>query len=797
MTNRRSQVLRASVALALGASAWVGSAAVAQTSAVLEEIVVTAQRRTENLQQVPVAVSAMSSQQLLNAGVQSFSDMEHLTPSLTVSESPAARYLNIRGVGIGVSTPFQAAGVPLHLDGMYIPRSEQYLSEAYFDLDSIQILRGPQGTFAGQNSTGGAIFIVSKQPEIGDFNASIQQLVGNYNWYQTQGFMNMPISENTAARIAVNTETRNGFNKNHGPGGYGLGLTPQVLQNDGWDRGELNRTSLRAIFRYMPSDDVDIRLRYDWIRDHTNGSESIRTIPGTYNNPDLIPNIREYYNDFPSYSKTDLHRVMLNTSWQLSKNLQLKTVTGYQYSISNSASDTDGTSPYQPSVAGIPNPPSTQTFGVVYQTDTYAFQEFDLLSTSDSPLQWVAGIVGLVQKTPIKNLANIGYVAQATTPPIWDYNLVTSGSWLFYNQRHNSYAAFGEITYNFSDQWQVIVGGRYTYDSTTLDNTSAIYSAAVPNGISNSCPIPIGKPPGPCYLFAYSNFDAPTGRVAVNWKPNTDTTVYFTVGEGFKPGSYQTQFTLQSQGKQPQYNQEEILNFELGAKTTVLDGHLRINGDVYYEKYNNYQAQFAIAGAPIPRSIPMQDSTIKGVELQLQALVGAATFELNGGYNKTEITTGAKETVTIPACTFYGISGPPGTPPPPTCSPAQTLLPDVNFVGYPLNFAPKLTYNAAVEYAFDLGDSGTLTPRLQYSHTDEQWARLFHASQDYVPARSLLDFRLTYRAPEHWRVEGFVTNVTDELYVAGVIAGTSQPDASSLALGAPRQFGVRIQYNYK
>ena len=169
---KRSVVPGASGVVATLALVFMDGAALAQpvTDDVLEEVVISGQRRSESLQTVPVAVSALGSEQLLQSGVQTFSDLQALTPSLAISDGPGGRYLNIRGVGIGVGTPFQSAGVPLHLDGMYVTRSEFFIREAYFDLERAEVYRGPQGTFAGQNSTGGAIFLAANQPSLDGFS---------------------------------------------------------------------------------------------------------------------------------------------------------------------------------------------------------------------------------------------------------------------------------------------------------------------------------------------------------------------------------------------------------------------------------------------------------------------------------------------------------------------------------------------------------------------------------------------------------------------------------------------------
>lgn len=793
-------------AVALANAALAQPAEESSTASGLEEVVVTAQRRSESLQDVPVAVSALSGAELQNAGVQTFTDLQALTPSLAIADGPGGRYLNIRGIGIGVGTPFQSAGVPLHLDGMYVTRSEFFIRDAYFDLQSLELYRGPQGTFAGQNSTGGAIFLTSNQPDFDGFGGSVQQTIGNYQWYQTQGFVNLPISDVWAARVAFNWERRDSFTNNRGRGGSGVGAVPSL--QDTYDPGNLNRRSLRAILRYQPSENLDVRLRYDFVNDDNDGDANQRAIEGSFNNPEALPSPRSINYDFPTYGKVTIHRGIANVKWQVTDGVQFKSVTGAQFLESLAGIDTDGTSPYvdyQPLTPGIQL--NAQSWGVTRIRNDSFLQEFDLLSTSDGPLQWVVGAVGLTEHTPLFNTAGNYAVGNCTLPatasnpnplPCTSFDILTTtgagpGNYLDYRQQHQSVAAFGEITYDFSDQLRFIVGGRYTYDKIELKHGSRALSALPPHAPLTICG-------GSCAdLFGVGEFEEPTGRIALNWFPggNKDTTLYATVNRGFKPGGFQSALTLGQPVPGPQGHppyKAEILNaYETGVKTLLFDGHVRTNLTGFFYDYQDWQASFRVPGQNIPRSQNMPEVEAYGGELEVQAAFGGLRLALNAGYTHSEVTKGPASPLVIPANTIANCvpigAGCPGAP---------TPIPLVTFdpVGLPLNYAPEWTYNASIEYDFAVGDA-TLTPRLQYSFIDDQWVGLYHVSQDFFPGHDLLDFRLAYRTGDHWRVEGFVTNVTDELYVSGVASGpTATPYISSLALGAPRQFGARIEYHF-
>ena len=618
---RKSHLLRSTALVATSAAALIGmggsafaadqatSGAAAAAPSNVAEIVVTAGRRSEALQKVPVAVAAVSAAQIETAGVQNFNDLAALTPALSVITGIGGNnFINIRGVGIGVSTPFQSAGVPMMSDGLYIPHSEAFLRDAYFDLDHVEVYRGPQGTFAGQNSTGGAIFLVSKQPDFNGFNGSIQQLVGDYAWFQTQAAVNMPINDQWAARVAVDSETRDGFTSNlgAGSGGTAQGNTSRTL-------GNLDNLSVRAILRYKPNDNIDIRLRYDYLRSADNGAAAVRSpTPGTFNNPGDIATPRQVYNDFPGADLNVINRVTLNADWHINNDIELKSITGFQRFYANGLADSDASSPYQPACLTAAGAPivCAQTYASTLNTDTYWNQEFDLVSTGAGPLQWVVGVTALHQDTPIHNYSasycfdpNVLAASTAMGAPVatnacnaglyagypgaYAVSNTSPGSKLDYLQSDHSEAAFGEIKYNFTDKWQLIVGGRITayeiqlnpgsavsYNGGSYYNSNPLINAAYlanyagyggPAGVApftlpgghttlQSCGnIPGTTNPNLCLLQAQASYTDPTGRVVLNWTPDSTSTVYASVSKGFKQGGYVTQYTVTSPGPQTPY----------------------------------------------------------------------------------------------------------------------------------------------------------------------------------------------------------------------------------------------------
>ena len=811
------------LAQSTGAAAAAASPA-AQGADVLEEVIVTATRRSEDTQTAPVAVSALSGADLEQAGVQNFADLQHITPGLTVQQAPGGfNFINIRGVGVGVATPFQSAGVPLMVDGMYLPHSENFILSEYFDMDHVEVYRGPQGTFAGQNSTGGAIFVTANQPVLGSYGAYIQQLVGNHQWYQTQAEVNLPIADAWAARIAINAEKRDGFTTNLGPEGSS-GIAP--AQGQFFNPGNLDRLDLRAILRYRPGDNLDIRLRFDEVNERDNGPADVPdgnvaanytagggAEQGSFNSVRDITHPYTVSYDYPQDRNLRTTRTTLNVDWHLNSAMELKSITGYQYYFYITDQDGDYGSPFS---TALNDTGATQTAVHNSTRDTYYTQEVDLVSTYDSPLQWVVGADVLKQITPVHTTVDVyGYGPQPGPPfPIPGLTAAPygpaspfGGIVLNYYQQDQSYAGFGELNYKINDQFQITAGGRYTYYKVSVDPPSDITGVTAPFATVASClagpgptgpgyPIPYSGPTGTgglCNISATAPYQEPTGRLVFNWLFAPESTAYVSASHGFKQGAYVTQFD-QGPGQHPGYKAERINDYEIGAKTTSFDKHLRFNVDAYYEDYRNYQTPFSVPSGAVPLTLNTDDARLYGAEMQMDLVLGGFKAALNASYTQSWI---SKDTTPayvqpkyygpfdpVPAsaftCTILGISTP-------RC---------MTFTGEGMIYSPKYTANASVAYDFRAG-GGTLTPYAVLSYVDSQWATLFHASQDFIPSSSQLDLRVAYTAPEHWRVEGFVTNATARINVLGVASGPSAaPYAGSVQIGNPRQFGVRIAYSY-
>lgn len=248
-SHRSSAAIALAIATALGHSAHAQDTDGNAARSALEEVVVTAERREVNLQDVPTSATVLSAGALENLGVGNILDMQQFAPSVAINTYNRSTYINIRGVGIAQSAPTSNPGVAYYVDGVFIPH-EQIISQSFFDLESIEVLRGPQGTLTGQNSTGGAVYVRTPTPSFDGFSGYVDQTIADYDWYRTVGAVNVPLGDKVAVRVAGTYDTRGSYTDNIGPSASEPG------------NGDLS--AARVSLLYRPTDAISFDLRYEY-----------------------------------------------------------------------------------------------------------------------------------------------------------------------------------------------------------------------------------------------------------------------------------------------------------------------------------------------------------------------------------------------------------------------------------------------------------------------------------------------------------------------------------------------------
>jgi len=731
----RQRIASACVAGALGAGAWASpGAAEAETATAgvagseetggLAEIVVTAERRTEDLQKVPISATVLGAKELKEEGVLGIQDLQSQTPGLSIQAAASSEtFINIRGVGIQQTSPTSSNGVAFYVDGMYVPSLIDTV-DAFYDLANVEVLRGPQGTLVGSNSDGGAIFVNSVQPTFDKVKGYVEQTLGNYQDRRTEGAVNLPLSDMFAARIAFVYETRNSFTTNLGPE-----PPPGIIPSAQNQPGNVDFEAVRLQLTFKPNDDFQATLRFEPYQSRNDNyalKPDMAAISPTSTSYDPYaasiqnrPFVIDY--DAQQYQNITGERIGLTGVWHVTDAVELKSVTNYQDGTMSDLTDMDeGTAP---SNIYLVRKASFNTFT----------QELNVLSTAAGAFQWVAGAYYLSTVQPLA-LSFVNF----PQPPF------------SVSAQHQNEAVFASGTYQFSPQWSVTLGGRYSHDSLPYTEISP----------------PIGKTP--------LTESKPTGTLKVNFQVTPETLTYVSVATGYKAGGNNLQvppfFTP------PPVPAETNVVEEVGLKTTLFDNHLRFDGDVFNSKYSHYQLQEAN-----PQGLPLTqgpgDADIYGMEAEFTGAFNALQFNLGTSYMHGTVS--SDFTYTLPTGTPVTIGK-----------------------GTEIPFAPKWLANAGVQYTIPTA-GGTVTPRAQVHYQASQFTNIENQISfenanlaDVLPARTTADFRLTYAAPQNWDLEAYVLNFTNRTYITEINPSPIGVTAPGLLYGAPRQFGGRFTYRF-
>jgi iron complex outermembrane recepter protein len=695
------------------------------------DIVVTAQRRSENIQNVATAITALSGDSLAESGVSVQRDLQSAAPAITITKAGVTESVNIRGIGLSSGSPNVANGVATYVDGLFQPPIAQGVE--LYDIQNIEILRGPQGTLVGSNSTGGAVFINTKRPELGKLGGIINLEYGSYNNLKGDGAINVPVGDNFAFRFATDQHTRDSYYTDIGTAKN----TP--------DRLSEHNERLSALYK---SNGLSVYWKGELTHRDT-GGYAYQPIPFTqFNNPGAlgatgVPYVIKF--DSKTANVERAFNTALEIKYETAGGLVIRSLTGYQNKRIFNTYDLDGSSLLGP--VGIPEYQDQSVRERVYT------QEINIISPTNGAFNYVLG--GYYQHNLIDVLLHITGTAPFQIIPTIDTN-------------KTNYAFFAQGNYKLSDQFEIQAGLRYNHFKVV--GGGAVFGTGI--GTFGPPPLPITIVLAP-QTGTYSD-DAITGKLSLNYKPNDNNLIYVFAARGYKPGG------LNPPGAT--FNQETVWDFEIGWKSTFLDKHIRTQLGAFYNSYKNFQidAIKPISGTNAVINVP-GTSTIKGFEAQIQAKFGGLTFNASAAYVDSKLGTvsivnrwipGA--TASLPLCTGMAVF--------PSCFnyPAAAVIGG----GGPNLLSPSWTWNASLSYKFDLGEDVSIEPRINYSNVSSQQAYLTYAPQDLIAGRSLVsaNIALTY---QKYKLEAYANNLTKEYYVTG-ITGTNQ------FFGAPREFGIRF-----
>jgi iron complex outermembrane receptor protein len=702
----------------------------ATDSSQLAEVVVTAERRSTNLQITPVAATVLSGEDLLNRSVNTIDQLQFTTPSLTVNDFGQGNMFNIRGIGKGESNVQTPSGVVTYRDGT--PIIGTFLqNEPYYDIASIEVLRGPQGTFAGANATGGAVFITEANPNFNGISGYAQAQYGNFNDRLLQGAINLPIGNTFAARIAFNEERRNTFWDLSGP-----------FTNE---PGKLASNDVRVSLLWVPVDALKVLFKTDYnYIDNGGYPAKPYTLPGS---------LFDVSTDVNAYGFEEFTRSVLDISYTFANDVQLRSVTGYQHARAAQNVDLDGTN------RGFA---TSATFSDYGKFRTYS-EELNLLSPNTGFFRWIVGAFFQheVDELPAGNGFNIDVLLTTPAPapllPLVNINLE-------YNTPKQHEGVFGQMTFELSPDFELQAGARYnrsTFDLTDNQTTNLLFP---PPTIS----LPLAN-------SAHEADSKVTGKIDLSYKLDPNNFLFAFVATGHKDGGLNTNF-----GEPPIIQPENLTDYEAGWKASWVDRHIRTQLGVFYTTYKDFQVSLPDPATETAPILNAPRATVYGVEFQTQADLGDLSFDASASYIHGRFGS------------FYAIDSRVFAAPYPPCSlgggPASATC--SNLTNNELPDSPTVTANAGVQYTFHVGAEQSLIPRLDYSYIGAQWATVFENDSfaDRFSPRSLLNARLSYDIRK-WDFSLYATNLTNREYVSA--QGVGSPVPVQLIPGPPRQYGIR------
>jgi iron complex outermembrane receptor protein len=714
----------------------------------VEEVVVTAERRTEDLQKTSISATVLSGQDLTAKGVNVVDQLQFIAPDVTIDNFGQGVDFDIRGIGKGEHNSQTTPGVITYRDG--VATFPGYMTEEpYYDISSIEVLRGTQGTFAGQNAIGGAVFVNTNNPVIdGGYTGYLQGQYGNYNDVALQGAVNLPVDDTFAMRVAFYGESRDSF--------YTIKTGPNFSGSDGdldWGAGRLSML-------WKPNSHLSVLFKTD-IDYLDNGAypadpytDRFKFIPGTTTpNPFYAPDLYHIRANADQLAEDEFIRSSLKVDYTFADGITLQSITAYQ----------KGNTRYKADLYGDVNPGGPPTplnpYPGLISNDTYYFvdnvdetiwsQEVNLISRDTGFFTWIVGAFAQSDDYDFLPPQSRNFViGQTPSPP---------GAGLYTLQGTNpetDLSGFGQASFNLPAGFQLQVGGRYSATSTKNNVEVDQY----------------GLPLSDSQKSTANNFSY---KVALNWNVDDNNFLYAFVATGFKPGGLNVPVGL---GIPAPFRPETVTDYEAGWKSTFFDGHVRTQIDGFYDDFSDFQVIVGYPAFPVFGFELNDPNTTKiyGGEGELQAVFGALSFDAGIGVMHSSLGT------------FYATDPRVVSLLPCDQKVGPSSVSCVNLAGHEQTYAPNFSFNVGAQYVFNLGEGNTLTPRINYGHVGPQWATLFEnaALGDRLAQRNILGAQLEW-GHESWLVTLYGTNLTNDKYVAAL---NSNLDFA----GAPRQFGIRV-----
>lgn len=732
----------------------------------LDDIIVTATRRSENLQDVPLSVSAISSAQLATRGVSLTNDLAAIAPNVNVNTQYGETQPNFTIRGVGVANEFNvnaASPVAVYVDEVY--KSFRFThGQSLFDLERVEVLRGPQGTLFGRNTTGGAINLITRKPALDGFNGYVSAGYGNYDRYKVEGAAEFTaVPDQLGFRIAATRTKQDGFFKEVDPAGSLRGSSSYQ---------SVDSYAVRGSVRAKIGEHLEINLSGQYGFDDPigparyalgivpNGTGGFTDFSGysRFSDP-LVHNDGEFHMDEMGKFRTKSRSAILNLAWNNGGAVTITSVTGYTSGLFNLEDESDGG----------PN----SVVGINYLAKTRDFsQDLRLNYDSDSFKAIIGVYYGKDRLRADNKLGFFGFLPDATSAA--DFNGggldPTRPGTSFrvrqtYGQDRNSKAVYGEAKYVFSPAIDLTVGLRYTDDRIKyVDGNSVVYSS-------------FGSSGGPLFpLFSDLNQKAGSkklsGRAILNYNFTDDIHAYVSFSRGQRSGTYNG-FAYAASSQVYFVPPEQLDAFEGGIKSRFFDNRLQVNAAVFHYDYKGQQVQ-EIRG--VVGFLTSVDAKVSGAELEvLGRPLPGLTLRGSLGYLDTKYAGG-------------------------------TVISGIDIGGNQLPFAPKYTANAGFDFTAAEFDKGKVILSGEMQYSGSFWYDIFNNDQPPPPGftrqrelrqkgYALLGGRISF-VNEDFTVALWGKNLANKKYFPAGYNIEGGTGLDMLVRGAPRTYGVEATVRF-
>lgn len=722
--------------------------ALAQSAGGLEEIVVTAQKREENMQEVPISMSAITGESIQTLHVNDLKDLTGTIPNVQIQVnaglSNAISYV-IRGIGIVANpSPYVGTEVGTVVDGVVQTVNELGLADR-FDVERIEVLRGPQGTLFGANTTGGVVNIVTRQPT-GEFGAYGQIGLGNYNSKNMSLAINLPITDTLAGKVVVANRSRDGYYTN--------------LYN-GEDIGHLDSTGMRGYLRWTPSDALAVTLKLEGQRIR-NGTDVLLNIsyPGEiFYRPDT-PYDFKLYSDVPDQHDSDSYGGTLTAVWD-SPIGEITSITNYYDWKTRGYQDIDG----------------IDLYGYAQIGNTTGWQGAQELRDVFKPTDSTEVLVGAFFQKWHYDSDGLGWLA-FVDPTLQDQTLAQQDS--------ENISLFGQVYWDVTDKLRLQAGIRGSHEK--VEMWRADYFSIQPNGTDPKLgfgnldgaivlPTDPANPP----VSGSEKWTNWGGKLGLDYKFSDDVMAYGYYARGFKSGGFNGRIS-RAEDIGP-FDPEYVDSFEVGLKSEFMDQRVRLNVALFLNKWTDMQVNevFFDGDPPTAHSaiINAGEATTQGLEVEAQfAPTDALTITATAGYldaTYDKFRTGS------------GVACPPQPNPQPVpCS--------NNYDGRDLPYSPEFMGSITANYRFPML-TGESRVTLQVNHNGERWGNFSQAPSELIDSVTLVNASLEWSpADGKWTVAAWARNLLNEKYTS--LALDAPPLFTEGLLGNPREYGLDLRYGF-